>query len=177
MEEFKVPSREDVSTENQAIFDHMMKNYGKVPNLYATFAYNETALKDYLTFQNRKSTLSAKEREVINLVVSQVNDCRYCVPAHTAVGKMFGFTDDQLLSIRRGEAGFDRKLDALTKFVKETALNKGRPSQKATDTFFDAGYDEASLIDVCIVIGDKVVSNYLHNIIQIPVDWPAVPQV
>jgi uncharacterized peroxidase-related enzyme len=174
---FKVPSRDEVSQGNQAIFDHMKNAFGMVPNLYATFAWNETALADYLALQNRKNTLSAKEREVINLVVSQVNDCKYCIPAHTAIAKMHGFTDEQILNIRRGEANFDSKLNALTKFVKETAVNRGRPSEKALDAFFEAGYHTTNLIDVMIIIGDKIISNYLHNITQIPVDWPTVPQI
>jgi uncharacterized peroxidase-related enzyme len=174
---FKVPTRDEVSEGNRAIFDHMKSAFGMVPNLYATFALNETALADYLALQNRKNTLSAREREVINLVVSQVNDCKYCVPAHTAVAKMNGFTDEQIMSIRRGDAGFNDRLSALAKFVKETTVNRGRPSEKALDIFFEAGYNTANLIDVMIIIGDKIISNYLHNITQIPVDWPAVSQI
>jgi uncharacterized peroxidase-related enzyme len=174
---FSVPSRSEVSSANQAIFDHMKSAFGMVPNLYASFALNETALADYLALQNRKSTLTAKEREIINLVVSQINDCRYCVPAHTAVAKMHGFTDEQVMGIRRAQIDFDSKSDALAKFVKETTINRGRPSQNATDAFFEAGYNKANLIDVMIVIGDKTISNYLHNITQIPVDWPEVPKI
>src|SRR5437867_1584320 len=106
---FSVPTRDQVTDGNKAIFDHMQKTFGMVPNLFATFALNDTALGDYLALQNRKSTLSAKEREIINLVVSQVNDCRYCVPAHTAVAKMYGFTDEQVLEIRRAQISFDSK--------------------------------------------------------------------
>lgn len=174
---FTVPSRDEVSEGNKAIFDHMQKAFGMVPNLYATFAYNETALADYLVLQNRRNTLSAKEREIINLVVSQVNDCKYCVPAHTAISKMHGFTDEQILDIRRAQILFDEKYDALAKFVKETAINKGRPSENALTHFFEAGYNKANLVDVMMVIGDKIISNYLHNITQIPVDWPAVPKI
>jgi uncharacterized peroxidase-related enzyme len=174
---FTVPKRDEVSPNNQAIFDHMQSAFGMVPNLYATFAINETALADYLALQNRKSTLTVKEREIINLVVSQVNDCKYCVPAHTAVAKMNGFTDEQVLAIRRADAAFDSKVDALAKFVKETAINRGRPSEKALGAFFATGYNTANLIDVMIVIGDKIISNYLHNITQIPVDWPTAPQI
>jgi AhpD family alkylhydroperoxidase len=172
---FKVPTRDQVSPANQAIFDSMQKGFGKVPNLYASFALNETALADYLALQNRKSTLSPKEREVINLVVSQVNDCKYCVPAHTAVAKMLGFTDEEILQIRRAELSFDGKLDSLAKFVKETVVKRGRPSEAVANNFFGAGYNQANLVDVMMIIGDKIISNYLHNIIQIPVDWPAVP--
>jgi hypothetical protein len=28
-----------------------------------------------------------------------------------------------------------------------------------------------------INIGDKIISNYLHNFTQIPVDWPAIPRI
>nr|MCU0334261.1 carboxymuconolactone decarboxylase family protein [Chitinophagaceae bacterium] len=88
MEKFAVPTRGDVSETNQAIFDNLQQKLGFVPNLYAYFAKSETALADYLTLQNRKSSLRAKEREVINLVTSQLNGCIYCQAAHTAIGKM-----------------------------------------------------------------------------------------
>jgi uncharacterized peroxidase-related enzyme len=174
---FTVPTKEEVSANNQAIFDHMQQNFGKVPNLYAFFAINDTALADYLALQNRKSTLTGKEREVINLVVSQVNDCRYCVPAHTAIAKMHGFTDEQILEIRRAQISFNDKYDALARLVKETTVNRGRPSQNTLDAFFGAGYNQANLIDVMMVVGDKIISNYLHNITQIPVDWPTAPNI
>jgi len=94
MTHFTVPTRSEVSPANQGIFDNLQKGLGFVPNLYATFALSETALGDYLAFQNRKSTLRAKERELINLVVSEVNDCLYCLSAHTVLGKMNGFSED-----------------------------------------------------------------------------------
>ena len=97
MKDFTVPTRNEVSASNQAIFDNLQSKIGFVPNLYAYYAKNETALGDYLTLQNRKSTLKAKEREVVNLVTSQINGCRYCQSAHTAIGKMNGFTDEEII--------------------------------------------------------------------------------
>ncbi|MGD1843410.1 MAG: carboxymuconolactone decarboxylase family protein [Thermonemataceae bacterium] len=174
---FEVPSKEQVSENNQAIFDNLEKNLGFVPNLYATFALNDTALGDYLAFQNRKSSLTGKEREIINLVVSQVNECQYCLAAHTALAKNYKFTDEQILEIRRAQVSFNEKYNTLTKFVKETTVNRGRPSQNAVDQLFEAGYTQAQLIDIIIVIGDKIISNYIHNITQIPVDFPAAPKL
>ena len=109
MTNFTVPTRGEVSENNQAIFDKLQKGLGFVPNLYAYYAKNETALGDYLALQNRKSTLKAKEREVINLVTSQINGCKYCQSAHTALGKMNGFTEDQIIKLRKGSASFDSK--------------------------------------------------------------------
>lgn len=174
---FSVPTRAEVSANNQGIFDNLQKGLGFIPNLYAYYAKNETALGDYLTLQNRKSTLKAKEREVINLVTSQINGCRYCQSAHTALGKMNGFTDEQIIAIRKGSVSFDSKLDALAKFTASVVENRGRATEESKLAFFTAGYDEANMIDVVVVIGDKIISNYLHNLTGFEIDFPLAQQL
>ena len=174
---FTVPTKADVSENNQALFNNLQKGLGFVPNLYAYFAKNETALADYLALQNRKSTLRAKEREVINLVTSQINGCRYCQSAHTVIGKMNGFTDDQIIEIRKGSASFDNKLGALAKFTASVVENRGRATEEAKELFFEAGYTEANMIDVVIVVGDKIISNYLHNLTQFEIDFPLADKI
>jgi uncharacterized peroxidase-related enzyme len=177
MTKFTVPTRQEVSESNQAIFDNLQKGLGFVPNLYAYYAKNETALGDYLALQNRKSTLKAKEREVINLVTSQINGCRYCQSAHTALGKMNGFTDEQIIELRKGSASFDAKLDALAKFTASAVENRGHASEESKEAFFAAGYTEANLIDVVIIIGDKIISNYIHNLTGFAIDFPVAAEL
>jgi AhpD family alkylhydroperoxidase len=177
MKTINVPTYDQASPANQALMDNLKKALTFVPNLYATFTYSETALGTYLTLQNAKSSLSAKAREVINLAVSQVNSCRYCLAAHTLVGKMVGFTEDQVLEIRRGTASFDTRLDALARLVKNVAINRGHADKAILQAFFDAGWNEGNLIDVMVVIGDKTISNYLHSTTEIPVDFPAAPEL
>jgi len=174
---FKVPTRDEVSPDNQAIFDNLKKMLSFVPNLYATFAHSATALGTYLALQNAKSSLSAKQREVINLVVSQVNECEYCLAAHTAVGKMVGFTDAQILEIRSGHASFDPKIDGLARFVREVTEKRGHVPAASTQAFLEAGFTQGHLVDVMMVIGDKIISNYLHGVTKIAVDFPAAPKL
>ncbi|MCV2421657.1 carboxymuconolactone decarboxylase family protein [Paucibacter sp. DJ2R-2] len=177
MKTIKVPSYEQVSPANQAIFDSLKKGLGFVPNLYATFAHSETALATYLALQNAKSSLSPKAREVINLVVSQVNNCAYCLAAHTALGAMLGFTPQQILEIRRGGVAFDARLDALAKLVRNITLERGHAAPALVQAFFAAGWTEANLVDALVVVGDKMVSNFLHGSTQIPVDFAAAPSL
>lgn len=172
MSTFNVPKREEVSANNQAIFDQLKNNLGFVPNLYATYAYSDTALENYLTFSNAKTSLSAKEREVVNLAVSQVNECIYCLSAHTAIGKMNGFSDEQILELRAGEASFDLKLNALAQLAKNITENRGRTDAAVIENFFAQGYTKANLVDVISLVGDKTISNYLHSTTQVPVDFP-----
>ncbi|WP_066758783.1 carboxymuconolactone decarboxylase family protein [Crocinitomix algicola] len=174
---FDIPKREEVSENNQAIFDQLKGKIGFVPNLYAFYAKNETALGDYLALQNRKSTLKAKEKEVVNLVTSQINGCRYCQSAHTAIGKMNGFTDEQILELRKGEASFDQKLEALVKLSAAIVENKGKVDDATKEAFFNAGYDQANLIDVVMLVGDKIISNYIHNLTGFEIDFPIAPEL
>ncbi|HVE11589.1 MAG TPA: carboxymuconolactone decarboxylase family protein [Paraburkholderia sp.] len=175
MTTINVPTRDEVSPANQAIFDQLKSALGTVPNLYATMAHSEHALGNYLAFQNGKSSLSGKAREVVNLVVSEVNQCEYCLAAHTMVGKKAGFTDAQILEIRSGKASFDAKLDALARLVHGIAVKKGHPDQALVDAFLAAGWTKGNLVDAIVVIGDKTVTNYLHGATRVPVDFPAAP--
>lgn len=172
MSTFNVPTREEVNAGNQAIFDNLNKALGFVPNLYATYAHSETALENYLNLSNAKTSLSAKEKEVVNLAVSQVNDCIYCLSAHTAIGKMNGFTDEQILELRAGRASFDSKLNALAGLAKNITENRGKANQDVVDNFFNAGYSKGNLIDTIVLVGDKTISNYIHSTTQVPVDFP-----
>jgi uncharacterized peroxidase-related enzyme len=174
---FTVPTRAEVSSSNQQIFDGLHKMIGFVPNLYAYYAKSETALADYLALQNRKSSLTNKQREIINLVTSQINGCRYCQSAHSVLGKYSGLTEEQILEIRKGSATFDTKLDALVQFTAAVVENKGMVSRDAKEAFFTAGYTEVNMIDVVIIIGDKIISNYIHNLTNIEIDWPLAEQI
>jgi uncharacterized peroxidase-related enzyme len=177
MTTINVPTRNEVSADNQAIFDNLHKALGFVPNLYATFAHSNTALGTYLALQNAKSSISGKAREVVNLVVSQVNECAYCLAAHTAIGKMNGFTEDQILEIRSGRASFDAKLDALARLTQNITVRRGQADASVLQAFFDAGWTQGQLVDVIVTIGDKIITNYLHGTTQVPVDFPAAPQL
>lgn len=175
MNTFNVPTRDSVSATNQAIFDQLKGQLGFVPNLYATLAHSENALGSYLALQSAKSSIQGKAREVVNLVVSQVNGCAYCLAAHTAIGGMVGFKPEQILDIRRGAAPWENKLDALAKLVKNIASERGHADPARLQAFFDAGWTQENLVDVIVTVGDKTITNYLHAATQVPVDFPPAP--
>jgi len=169
---FNVPTRNEVSPANQEIFDSLEKAVGFVPNIFATYAHSENALKNYLDLSNAKTSLSTKQKEVVNLAVSEVNACQYCLSAHTAVAGMNGFTPDQILELRSGNASFDNKLDALAKLSKNLTENRGAASDTVLENFFAAGWTKENLIDTIVLVGDKTITNYLHKTTQVPIDFP-----
>lgn len=171
MTQFTVPTRDQVSPATQTAFDNLQKMAGFVPNLFATFGYSENALPRYLAFQGAKTSLSNKEKEAVNLVVSEVNGCHYCQSAHTVFGKMNGFSDEEVLNLRIGNST-NPKLNALVGLAKDITETKGHPSAQALEAFFAAGYDKGNLVDLILQVSDKIAANYLHNITEVEIDWP-----
>src|SRR4051812_18389030 len=159
---FDIPARDDVSPLNQSLYDNLKKILGFVPNLYASFAHSDTALSTFLSAQNAKSSLTAKEKEAISLVVSEANDCAYCLSSHSIFAKKNGFSEDEIMEIRSGAASFNPKLDALVKLAKSIADHKGNVDPILIDNVIEAGYTKATVIDVIMLVGIRTITNYVY---------------
>jgi len=177
MTTFQVPGRGEVSANNQETFDALKKGLGIVPNLYAVMALSDTALGNYLAFQNAKTTFSNKEKQAVNLIVSQVNECHYCQSAHTVLGKLNGLTEEQTIEIRKGHAAFDHKLNALVELAKEITAKKGFASAQAIDTFINAGYTKGQVIELVFLVAEKTAMNYVHAITKVEIDFPLAKEI
>lgn len=177
MTKFIIPTKDDVSITNQTLFDQLKKAVGFVPNIYSLMAYSETALDTYLKFENAPNSFSKKEVELIKLAVSQENGCQYCLSAHTLFGKMNGFSEEQILEIRSGSASFSSKLHALVNITKEITAKKGDTTDEAVQNFFDAGYTRGALVELVQLVAVMVVTNYLHNLTKVPIDFELAPSL
>lgn len=174
MKTIQVPVKDQLNTASQSILETVQSKMGKIPNLYATIGYSSSALKAMLDTENALSTdssFSAKEREAVNLIVSQVNNCDYCLAAHTMIGKMRGYSEEDTIAIRKAQYN-DVKLNAAIVLAKSIASNKGTADQNDLERFFDAGYDEKALIELTALIALRSFTNYVFANTKIPIDFP-----
>lgn len=173
MKTIKVPTREEVGPETQALYDQIAKGLGKLPNLYATIGYSQNTLKGFLQFDSAMSSsvFSPKEKEAINLVVSEVNNCKYCLAAHTMVAKTKGFSHEEIISLRKGYTE-EVKLAAVISLAKNITENHGYAEPQLLEDFFQAGYKEDALIELVALITIRIFTNYVHAITGVPIDFP-----
>lgn len=174
---FSLLKKEEISEKNRQLFEKMEQSFGKVPNLYNVIAYSEHALEAYLQLEESPSSLTAKEVEAVNLVVSQVNNCIYCLSAHTVIAKSAGISGAMALEIRSGNASSDEKLNSLVKLTKAITENHPRIDGALINSFFDSGYTKENLVDLIMLIGDRTISNLLHAVTQVPVDFPLAKEI
>ena len=178
MKNLNVLTNEQAPPEAQEIFAAITKRYGKVPNIYAVMANSPTALKAVLEFGDALSSgeFSAKELEAIALVVAQENDCQYCLAAHTTVGKMLRFSEEETLSIRSGKSD-DPRSSAMVALARDIVASRGWPAQERVNDFFASGFNKAALVELIGLVSLNVYRNYLNHVADTPIDFPEARQL
>jgi uncharacterized peroxidase-related enzyme len=151
-----------------------MNNLGFVPNMYGFMAVNPSLLTSYTSGYNafrEESGFTPQEQEVVLLSVSYVNECDYCMAAHSFVAdKMSNVPTEVTDAIRDGREIPDAKLNALSEFTKKVVIERGIVSQEAIQEFLNAGYEKKHVFGVITGVGVKTLSNYMNHLAKTPVD-------
>ena len=152
--------------ESRPTLEKIQKTFGFIPNLMATFANSPTVLHGYLAMDAvwEKGTFSPVERSLILLAASVVNNCGYCIAAHSTVLKGFLKAPAEVIAhVRSGKSLSDAKLDALVKYTKEIVEKRGHVSESTLNAFLSAGYTAPQAMEVLVGVALKTVSNYLDH--------------
>src|SRR5690606_5897513 len=86
---------------------NVKKNNGFIPNLIGVLANAPTALETYQVVGaiNGRNSLSAAEREVIQITAAANNGCGFCVAGHTAIArKKLAMPEDIIEALRGTQA-------------------------------------------------------------------------
>ena len=166
-------SFEEANVDSQAIFTNVKSKIGMVPNLYATMGVSDKLLGGFLNFTEtiKSGEFTNNEYEAIALATSQTNGCAYCISAHTALGKMNGFTEDETLELRTNSIA-DQKLNALVSLVSEVVERKGHPAQNIVQNFFNAGYSKAAFAELIGAVALTTITNYVFHNGGFDIDFP-----
>ena len=178
MKTLKPLSLEEANTNSQTIFNNVKSKIGMLPNLYATMGVSDKLLGGFLAFTEtlKSGELSGKEYEAVALATSQVNECAYCLSAHTAIGKMNGFTEEETLDIRNNSI-VDSKLNALVTLVSELADRKGKASDDTINNFFEAGYSKAAFAEVIGIVSLTIITNTVYHNGGFEIDFPKAQNI
>lgn len=175
--EFNIPKRAEIQERDRKLLYAVEGTLGFVPNIYAFMTRSETALKRFLQFTEVPTVFDKVSAEAIHLVTSQVNQSPYCLAVHTALAKEAGLTDQQIEAIRKGNVTWNKKLDTLVDFTCELVSHRGKVTSEMTERFYGAGYTDACLVDLVMLVGMTTVAANLANATRIPEDYPEAPVI
>ena len=158
-----------------ATLAQLKASLGMVPNLFATMANSPAAFDGYLGLKKTLSRgrLTDRQREIISLAVAQVNECQYCLSAHTHLSKAAGVSDADALKARRGD-GSDPLERALGAFAKEIAQRRGHLSDQALEDARRAGIDDGLVMEIVANVALNTLTNYVNEVAKTEIDFPVV---
>jgi len=171
-------SLEEANTNSQAIFSNVKSKIGMLPNLYATMGTSDKLLGGFLAFTEtlKNGEFTGKEYEAIALATSQANGCAYCLSAHTAIGKMNGFTEEETLKLRDNSIA-DSKLNALVTLANELVNLKGHPTETTVGNFFEAGYNKVAFAELIGIVALTTITNNVYHNGGFEIDFPKAQNI
>ena len=154
------------------------KKMGSVPNLISTMANSLSVIKAYLGFNQALSTgtLSPRLREQIALLVSETNNCEYCLAAHTVIGMGTGLSKQETMDARRGTSRSDKERVAL-EFTRQIVLNHGIVTDNDIMQIRQAGYSDGEIAEIVANIALNIFTNYFNLVAETEVDFEAAPGI
>ena len=178
-----MPRIQPVNAENAneattQVLETVKKKMGGVPNLLSTMANSPAVANSYLAFSSAigEGTLSGALRERIALAVGQANNCDYCLAAHTALGKMAGLSEEDIVQARGGTAE-DPKDAAAVELARKLVENRGHVSDQDVDAVRDAGLTDGEIGEVVAIVALNIFTNYFNHVAETEVDFPAAPEL
>lgn len=146
-----------------------LKNNGFLPNLIGVLANSPEALAFYQEVGklNGNTTLTAGEREVVQIIAAKRNECGFCVAGHTKLATLKKLLSDEAIQAARAvnPAAFsDAKLAALAEFTIAVMEQKGAVSDQELQAFFDAGYSQQQSVEVVLGVALATLCNYTNNL-------------
>lgn len=151
----------------------VQRKMGRVPNLHATMANSPAVLNAYLRLHDALSqtSLDTRLRELVAVTVASVNDCEYCLAAHTAVGRSLKVDDSELLNAQEGDSSDPKTLAAL-RFARALVEKRGRVSDADVASVRAAGFGNAAVLELVASTVMNIFTNYCSHVAETKVDFP-----
>ena len=161
----------------KVLLDGIGTKLGMTPNLMRTLANSPAALEAYLAFSGAlsKGLLPTRLREQIALTVAEANGSSYCLAAHTAIGKMVGLSEENILDSRQGVSP-DSKVNAALQFSRQIVEKHGWVIDADVWRLRKGGYGDAEIFEIVANIVLNIFTNYFNQVAETEVDFPKVPE-
>jgi uncharacterized peroxidase-related enzyme len=151
---FDVPPEADLPEDLRKLFAKARERLGFVPNVFRVYSFRPERLSawfsHYRQLHEPTEHLSAADREMIAVVVSQANGCLYCLVAHgAALREELG---DPVLGERISydwrRAGLDPRRTAICAYAEKLTRDPRTVNRDDLQTLLDAGLEPAEAWDV-----------------------------
>ena len=177
MKHFEIYTPETAPSPAAETLQALKEKLGFAPNVFAVMGGTPGGLSAFVSLNQNfgETSLSATEREIVQIAVSVENGGAYCVAGHTSFARKQGVADEIVEAVRTRGRIADPTLAALHTFVRRVTVKRGNLAEGELEAFLAAGYSDAQVQEVILGICVKMFSNLADNLLGFPLDDAFVP--
>jgi uncharacterized peroxidase-related enzyme len=154
-----VPGPEDVPEGVTRLWAKAEEAFGFVPNVFRAQAVNGDQFLAWWNYfnllVNKEGALSNADRELLAVVVSNVNHCTYCVVSHGAALRTY--TEDErtsdLVAINWRQADLPEREAAMAAYAEKLTLRPAEVVEADLEPLRAVGLDDHQIMELVQVVG------------------------
>lgn len=149
--------------------------FGATPNMFRAVANSPAALASMWAAFGAlgNGTLGAKLGEQIAVAIADLNDCEYCLAAHTMLGRKAGASADEMAAAQSGQSDDPRTAAALA-FATAVVRRRAKVGAEEVEALRAAGFDDGQVMEILAHVALNLFTNYVNVALAVPVDFPQV---
>jgi uncharacterized peroxidase-related enzyme len=154
------------------IYESMMNNMGFIPNAFKVFSPSAHVLdKQFanLGYFMRHKTLGGKLLAFIRLLVSEQEECKYCVGMNTGILLQYGVLPDAIAEIKAdpSKAPLEENELAMLLFVLKVIKDSNSITQEDVNKLKALGWTDADILDATYHATSQVGADKIFNAFKI----------
>ena len=174
MSEFTIHDIDSAPEESKPLLKKSVEAFGMVPNLHGVMAESAPVLEAYQRL-HELAQKTAFDKEQLTVVWQSINvehSCHYCVPAHTMIAGAMKVAPEISEALRNETELPTKQLNVLRETTLAIVRNRGVLKDSDLEPFYEAGFSRQHLLEIILVLSQKVMSNYINHFAETPVDEP-----
>jgi len=167
MIQFNLYDETSAPATTQGTLSKIRDTYGMIPNLYGYLAESPVALNAYLHINEqlmKHSSLTPAQVQTALLAISEVNQCEFCIAAHSWVGSKMLANPQTVKAIREGGDIEDTQDRAMVQLIRAVVRDRGFVADEIVEQFLNVGFSKENLFDLLVCNMLKALSNYANHL-------------
>ena len=146
--------------------------FGMVPNIAGAIAGSPKLINGLVGVFQQAHGGSFTEAQVQTLLLTNAvtNGCAWAVAFHSALARKEGLSEEDVQAIRARRLPGDRALAALSHLSRTLIDKRGRLDDQDVAQFTEAGFDQALVLEVILVVAASTMTNYAGSVAQPPLE-------
>lgn len=166
--------KEEAQGETKEILETIEKQFGMIPNLFATIAHYPKALKPIMELYQaiaKGSSIEPKLQELANLEVSRINRCNYCLTHHAQMAKLSGLTKEQIETLKAGNQLkiFSEKEQVVIEYARGVTLDAENVSEGLFNRL-KSYFSDSEIVHLTLIIGLMNVFNRFNGALKVELE-------